>query len=61
MKFKYKLKEAPEGPNLASQIGAKIGDISYAKDGKTKFIVNKSQFSIIIIKYYKFMVFYFKI
>jgi flavodoxin len=41
MAFKYKLKEAPEGPNLASQIGAKIGDISYSKDGKTKFIVNK--------------------
>ena len=40
MAFKYKLKEQ-EGPNLASQIGAKIGDISYSKDGKTKFIVNK--------------------
>lgn len=39
MAFKYKLKEAPS-PNLAKQTGAKIGDISYSKDGKTKFIVN---------------------
>lgn len=40
MAFKYKLKEAPS-PNLAKQIGAKIGDISYSKDGDTKFVVNK--------------------
>ena len=39
MAFKYKLKEAPS-PNLAQQSGAKIGDVSYSKDGKTKFVVN---------------------
>ena len=39
MAFKYKLKEAPDY-NLAQQTGAKIGDVSYSKDGKTKFIVN---------------------
>jgi hypothetical protein len=39
MAFKYKLKEAPS-PNLAQQTGAKIGDVSYSKDGKTKFVVN---------------------
>ncbi len=39
MAYKYKLKEQ-EGPNLAQQKGAKIGDISYSKDGKTKFVVN---------------------
>ena len=39
MAYKYKLKEQ-EGPNLAQQTGAKIGDISYSKDGKTKFVVN---------------------
>jgi hypothetical protein len=39
MAFKYKLKEAPT-PNLAQQTGAKIGDVSYSKDGKTKFVVN---------------------
>ena len=39
MALKYKLKEAPT-PNLAAQVGAKIGDISYSKDGDTKFVVN---------------------
>jgi len=39
MAYKYKLKEAP-GPNLAAQVGAKIGDVSYSKDGDTKFVVN---------------------
>jgi len=39
MAFKYKLKEAPT-PNLAKQTGAKIGDVSYSKDGDTKFVVN---------------------
>jgi hypothetical protein len=39
MAFKYKLKEAPS-PNLAAQVGAKIGDVSYSKDGDTKFVVN---------------------
>lgn len=39
MAFKYKLKEAPDY-NLAKQTGAKIGDVSYSKDGKTKFVVN---------------------
>ncbi len=39
MAFKYKLKEAPS-PNLAQQTGAKIGDVSYSKDGKTKYVVN---------------------
>ena len=40
MAFKYKLKEQ-DGPNLATQVGAKIGDVSYSKDGDTKFVVNK--------------------
>ena len=40
MAFKYKLKEAPS-PNLAQQTGAKIGDVSYSKDGDTKFVVDK--------------------
>jgi hypothetical protein len=39
MAFKYKLSEAPS-PNLAAQVGAKIGDVSYSKDGDTKFVVN---------------------
>ena len=39
MALKYKLKEAPS-PNLADQVGAKIGDVSYSKDGDTKFVVN---------------------
>ena len=39
MALKYKLKEAPS-PNLANQVGAKIGDVSYSKDGDTKFVVN---------------------
>jgi len=39
MAYKYKLKEAPT-PNLAAQVGAKIGDVSYSKDGDTKFVVN---------------------
>ena len=40
MAYKYKLKEQ-DGPNLAKQTGAKIGDVSYSKDGATKFVVNK--------------------
>ena len=40
MGFKYKLKEQ-DGPNLAKTTGAKIGDVSYSKDGATKFVVNK--------------------
>jgi len=40
MALKYKIKEAPT-PNLAKQTGAKIGDVSYSKDGDTKFVVNK--------------------
>jgi len=39
MALKYKLSEAPS-PNLAAQVGAKIGDISYSKDGDTKIVVN---------------------
>tara|TARA_Y100000389_G_scaffold104145_1_gene100997 strand:- start:230 stop:865 length:636 start_codon:yes stop_codon:yes gene_type:complete len=39
MAHKYKLKEAP-APNLAKTGGYKIGDISYSKDGDTKFVVN---------------------
>ena len=39
MAFKYKIKEAPS-PNLAKQGNYKIGDITYSKDGDTKFIVN---------------------
>ena len=39
MALKYKLKEAPS-PNLAKKGGYKIGDISYSKDGDTKFVVN---------------------
>ena len=39
MALKYKLSEAPS-PNLAAQVGAKIVDISYSKDGDTKFVVN---------------------
>ena len=39
MAYKYKLSEAPS-PNLAKQTGAKIGDVSYSKDGDTKFVVN---------------------
>ena len=40
MAYKYKLSEAPS-PNLAKQTGAKVGDISYSKDGDTKFVVDK--------------------
>jgi len=40
MAYKYKLKEQ-DGPNLAKTTGAKIGDVSYSKDGATKFVVNK--------------------
>ena len=40
MAFKYKLKEQPS-PNLAKQGGYKIGDVSYSKDGDTKYVVNK--------------------
>ena len=39
MAFKYKIKEAP-APNLAKQGNHKIGDITYSKDGDTKFTVN---------------------
>tara|TARA_R110001592_G_scaffold86081_2_gene254150 strand:+ start:1782 stop:2420 length:639 start_codon:yes stop_codon:yes gene_type:complete len=39
MAYKYKLKEAP-APNLAKTGGYKIGDVSYSKDGDTKFVVN---------------------
>ena len=39
MAHKYKLKEAP-APNLAKKGGYKIGDVSYSKDGDTKFVVN---------------------
>jgi hypothetical protein len=39
MAYKYKLSEAPS-PNLAKQTGAKVGDISYSKDGDTKFTVD---------------------
>jgi len=38
-KYKYKLKEAPSEPNLAKQIGAKIGDVTISKDGDTKYTV----------------------
>ena len=39
MAYKYKLSEAPS-PNLAKQTGAKIGDVTYSKDGDTKFTVD---------------------
>jgi hypothetical protein len=39
MAHKYKLKEQPS-PNLAKQGGYKIGDVSYSKDGDTKYVVN---------------------
>ncbi len=39
MAFKYKIKEAPS-PNLAKQGNYKVGDITYSKDGNTKFVVN---------------------
>ncbi len=38
-KYKLKLKEAPS-PNLAKQIGAKVGDITYSKDGETRYTVD---------------------
>ena len=40
MALKYKLKEPPS-PNLAKQGNYKIGDVSYSKDGDTKYVVNK--------------------
>ena len=40
MALKYKLKEQPS-PNLAKQGNYKIGDVSYSKDGDTKYVVNK--------------------
>lgn len=40
MAFNYKLKEQPS-PNLAKQGNYKIGDVSYSKDGDTKYVVNK--------------------
>ena len=39
MAYKYKVTEAPT-PNLAKTGGYKIGDVSYSKDGDTKFVVN---------------------
>lgn len=39
MALKYKLKEQPS-PNLAKQGNYKIGDVSYSKDGDTKYVVN---------------------
>jgi hypothetical protein len=39
MAFKYKIKEAP-APNLANQIGAKVGDVTYSKDGDTRYTVD---------------------
>lgn len=38
MAHKYKLKEAP-APNLAKQGNYKIGDVTYSKDGDTRFTV----------------------
>ena len=38
-KYKFKLKEAP-APNLAKQGNYKIGDITYSKDGDTRFAVD---------------------
>ena len=38
MAFKYKIKEA--SPNLAQQGNYKIGDITYSKDGNTRFTVD---------------------
>ena len=38
-KYKLKLKEAP-ALNLAKQIGAKVGDITYSKDGETRYTVD---------------------
>ena len=40
MAFKYKIKEAP-APNLARDGKYKMGDVTYSKDGDTKFVVNK--------------------
>ena len=39
MAYKYKIKEAP-APNLATQGDYKLGDITYSKDGDTKFTVD---------------------
>ena len=39
MAYKYKIKEAP-APNLANQIGAKVGDVTYSKDGDTRYTVD---------------------
>ena len=38
MAHKYKIKEAP-APNLAKQGNYKIGDVTYSKDGDTRFTV----------------------
>jgi len=38
-KYKLKLKEAP-APNLAKQGGYKVGDVTYSKDGDTRFTVD---------------------
>lgn len=38
-RYKLKLKEAPS-PNLAKQIGAEVGDITYSKDGETRYTVD---------------------
>jgi len=39
MAYKYKIKEAP-APNLAKQGGYKVGDITYSKDGDTRYTVD---------------------
>ena len=39
MAYKYKIKEAP-APNLAKQGGYKVGDVTYSKDGDTRFTVD---------------------
>mgnify|MGYP000108792471 FL=1 len=38
-RYKLKFKEAP-ALNLAKQIGAKVGDITYSKDGETRYTVD---------------------
>ena len=38
-KYKFKLKEAP-APNLAKQGGYKVGDVTYSKDGDTRYTVD---------------------
>ena len=38
MAYKYKIKEA--APNLAQQGNYKVGDVTYSKDGDTRYTVN---------------------